>query len=306
MVINAAKKRRRIKPARAGFMCFALVPAFALFIVFNILPTLDVFRMSLYRWSGIGGDMKFVFFGNFKEMFANKVFWDSFGHTVFLMLAATALTMFSALVFAFILSKSRVRGKAFFRVVFYIPNILSVIVIAAIFANVFVGEGGLFNGILELAGLKNLAAVQWLSNKKTVLGCILFVMVWQAVGYYMIMYIAGMDGISESIYESASIDGATGAVKFFKITLPLTWEIIRVTVTLFITGSINLSFLLVKAMTNGGPDNASDVLLNTMYYEAYGNSNYGYGMAIGAFMFVFTFGLSLVISRLTSSESNVI
>ena len=127
-------------------------------------------------------------------------------------------------------------------------------------------------------------------------------MIWQAIGYYMVMYMASMANVSESIYESASLEGAGKIKQFFSLTLPLVWTNIRTTLTFFIISTINMSFLFVKAMTQGNPNGSSHVFLSYMYLEAYTNSSYGYGMAIGSVVFIFSFALAGIINAVTKRE----
>ena len=127
-------------------------------------------------------------------------------------------------------------------------------------------------------------------------------MIWQAVGYYMVMYMASMASIPEALYESANLEGASRTTQFFRITIPLIWTNIRTTLTFFIISSINLSFMFVKAMTSGGPDGSTEVFLSYMYKQAYTNSAYGYGIAIGVVVFVFSFALSAIVNAVTRRE----
>ena len=132
-------------------------------------------------------------------------------------------------------------------------------------------------------------------------GVVIIALVWQAIGYYMVMYMASMASIPESIYESVNLDGAGRVKTFFSITIPLVWTNIRTTLTFFIISTINLSFLFVKAMTSGGPNGASDVALNYMYSQKDAGL-YGYSMAIGVVIFLFSFALSACVNRATSRE----
>ena len=118
----------------------------------------------------------------------------------------------------------------------------------------------------------------------------------------MVMYMASMANIPESLYASASLECAGRLTKFFSITRPLIWTNIRTTLTFFVISTINMSFLMVKAMTNGGPDGASNVFLSYMYQEAYTNSSYGYGMAIGVAVFLFSFALAAILNAVTKRE----
>ena len=116
------------------------------------------------------------------------------------------------------------------------------------------------------------------------------------------MYMASMSAIPESLYECANLEGASRTRQFFSITLPLIWTNIRTTLTFFIISNINMSFLFVKAMTNGGPDGASEVFLSYMYKQAYTNSTYGYGMAVGVVVFTFSFALAAIVNKVTKRE----
>ena len=127
-------------------------------------------------------------------------------------------------------------------------------------------------------------------------------MIWQAVGYYMVMYMASMASVPESVYESAGLEGASRIHQFFTLTIPLIWSNIRTTLTFFIISSINLSFMIVKALTSGGPDGSTEVFLSYMYKQAYTNSSYGYGMAIGVVVFLFSFALSGIVNLITKRE----
>ena len=289
---------------RGRFIFFCLAPAVILFVVFMIIPTIDVFRMSLFKWGGYTADKTFVGLQNFQTLFKSDKFYQAFQNTVLLIVVVTLFTFAFALVFATILTREKVKGQNFFRVIFYIPNILSVVVISAIFSAIYDPNQGLLNSILNLfrgaEGAEN--PILWLGNQKIVIYSLVIAMIWQAIGYYMVMYMASMANVPESLYESAGLEGAGKIKQFFSITLPLVWTNIRTTLTFFIISTINMSFLFVKAMTNGGPDGASNVFLSYMYQEAYTNSSYGYGMAIGSVVFIFSFALAGILNWATKRE----
>mgnify|MGYP000835776317 CR=1 FL=1 len=127
-------------------------------------------------------------------------------------------------------------------------------------------------------------------------------MIWQAIGYYMVMYMASMASIPESLYESANLEGAGRIHQFFHITLPLIWTNLRTTLTFFIISTINMAFLFVKAMTSGGPNGASDVALSYMYSQKDAGL-YGYSMAIGVVIFLFSFALSACVNKVTNRDT---
>ena len=291
----------RRNKGRSRFLVLCVAPATILFFIFMIIPTIQVFWMSLYKWGGYSSEKTFVGLQNFKTLMSDARFLQSFQNTVLLIVIVTIVTMAFALVFAGILTRERFRGQGFFRVIFYIPNILSVVVIAAIFNAIYDPNNGLLNSFLKLFGAGK-DPVLWLGDQKIVIFSIAIALIWQAIGYYMVMYMASMSAVPESLYESAGLEGAGKVRQFFQITIPLIWTNIRTTLTFFIISSINLSFLLVKAMTGGGPDGSTEVFLSYMYSQAYTNSSYGYGMAIGVVVFIFSFALSAIVNAVTKRE----
>ena len=292
------------KKGRSRFIFCCLAPAVILFAIFMLIPTIDVFRMSLYKWGGYTAEKTFVGLDNFKILLQSDKFYQAFQNSVLLIVIVTIVTFGMAIIFAAILTREKLKGQTFFRVVFYIPNILSVVVISAIFSAIYDPNQGLLNSFLNLFrgqnGVDN--PILWLGSQDLVIYSIIIAMVWQAIGYYMVMYMASMANIPDSLYESASLEGAGRIKQFFSITLPLIWTNIRTTMTFFVISTINMSFLMVKAMTNGGPDGASNVFLSYMYQEAYTNSSYGYGMAIGVAVFLFSFALAAVLNAVTKRE----
>lgn len=298
-------KNKDSKRRRRPFIFCCVAPATILMFIFMVIPTFNVFKMSLYKWGGFSAEKQFVGLNNFKILASDGKFLRSMQNTILIIVVVTIITMALAIMFAAILSRVKVKGQGFFRVIFYIPNILSIVVIAAIFSAVYDQRDGLLNTFIYLfrpVGENGEGLIAWLGDQKLVIWAIIIALIWQAIGYYMVMYMASMASVPESIYESAALEGATGIKQFFTMTLPLIWSNIRTTLTFFIISTINLSFMLVKAMTGGGPDGASDVFLNYMYNQAYTNSSYGYGMAIGVVVFLFSFALSAIVNVATRRE----
>ena len=287
---------------RGLFVTLCVAPAVILFFIFMVIPTFNVFKMSLYKWGGYSATKTFVGFENFKKLFTTDAkFLQAFQNTILLIILVSVVTFGLALIFAGILSREKIKGQNFFRVVFYIPNILSVVIISAIFSAIYDANNGMLNSILSIFRPGE-DPIYWLGDQNLVIFSIAGAMIWQAIGYYMVMYMASMASIPESLYECANLEGASRFHQFFHITIPLIWTNIRTTLTFFIISSINLSFMFVKAMTNGGPDGATEVFLSYMYKQAYTNSSYGYGMAIGVVVFMFSFALSGIVNWVTHRE----
>ncbi len=289
--------KNRRKRERNLFILVCLLPALILFFTFLIYPTIQVFRMSMFKWGGFSNNQQFVGLDNFKILWADENFFRTIQNTILLIVVVTLFTVVLAVLFAAILSTEKIRGNNFFRIIFYIPNILSIVVIAGIFSAIYDPKAGLLNAVLPEAWNK-----LWLGDQSIVIYSLAFALIWQAIGYYMVMYMAGMANIPASLYEAADLDGAGKIGKFFNVTLPLIWNSIRTTLTFFIISTINLSFLLVQILTDGGPDGSTEVFLSYMFKQAYTNSSYGYGMAIGVVIFIFSFGLSGIVSHITKRD----
>lgn len=289
----------RRNKGRIRFLVLCVAPATILFFIFMIVPTLNVFRMSLYERGAYSPTETFVGLSNFKALLNDTLFIRSMQNTILLVVVVTMVTFAFALIFASILTHENVKGKNLFRVIFYIPNILSVVVISGIFSAIYKPENGMLNSIISMFAGKTVT-VLW-KDAPLVMVSIIIAMIWQAIGYYMVMYMASMASVPESLYESASLDGAGRMRQFFQITIPLIWTNIRTTLTFFIISTINMAFLFVKAMTSGGPNGASEVALSYMYGQKDAGL-YGYSMAIGVVIFLFSFLLSALVNHATKRE----
>ena len=283
---------------RTGFIFLCVAPAVILFAIFMVAPTFNVFRLSLYQRSTFNPNEVFIGLKNFQMLMKDANFIRSMQNMLLLIVMVTVFTMATALIFAGILTREKLKGQDFFRIVFYIPNILSVVVISGIFSAIYDIDRGLLNSILNLFGKEG---ILWKGEEHVVMSLVI-AMVWQAIGYYMVMCMASMSAVPGSLYESAGLDGADRVTQFFQITIPLIWTNIRTTLTFFIISTINMAFLFVSAMTGGGPNNASNVALLYMYNQKNLGGGYGYAMAIGVVIFLISFGLSALVNKVTERE----
>lgn len=281
------------------FILMCIGPAVLFYFIFVVVPTFNVFRMSLFERGAYSVEETFVGLNNFKTLFSDKKFIIAMQNTIFLLITVSVITLCFALTYAAIMTRAKIKGKSLFRVIFYVPNILSIVVISGIFSAIYKPDNGLINSILSFI-MRQTVELKW-KDSKLVIYSILIAMVWQAVGYYMVMYMASMSAIPESIYESAAIDGSGNFYTFFKITIPLIWTNIRTTMTFFIISGINMAFLFVVAMTSGGPNGRSEVALSFMYAQK-DQGLYGYSMAAGVIIFLFAFVLSGLVSIATKRE----
>ena len=283
---------------RTAFVLACVAPAVILFTIFMVVPTFNVFRLSLFQRSTFNPNEVFIGLKNFEMLMKDATFIRSMQNMLLLIVMVTVFTMGTALIFAGILTREKLRGNDFFRIVFYIPNILSVVVISGIFSAIYDVDKGLLNSFLAIFGKDG---ILW-KGEQHVITSLVIAMVWQAIGYYMVMYMAAMAAVPGSLYESAGLDGANRTTQFFQITIPLIWTNIRTTLTFFVISTINMAFLFVSAMTGGGPNNASNVALLYMYNQKNLGGGYGYAMAIGVVIFLVSFGLSALVNKATERE----
>ena len=286
----------RPSKSRGRFLALCVAPAVILYTLFMILPTLNVFRMSLFERGAYSPNETFVGMSNFQALMKDAKFITTMQNTILLIVTVTIITFFFAIVFAAILTREKIRGQNFFRIIFYIPNILSVVVIAGIFSAIYKPENGMLNSILSLLSGQTVM-VLW-KDQPMVIVSVIIAMVWQAIGYYMVMYMASMAAVPVTLYESAGLDGAGRLTQFFQLTLPLIWTNIRTTLTFFIISTINMAFLFVKAMVAKG---MADVGLSFMYAQKDAGL-YGYSMAAGVVIFLFSFLLSALVNWVTRRE----
>lgn len=298
---NRQNRQKKAQPLPVLFICISVLPAVILTLMFTIWPTVQALYLSFTNATSLGLNNKFVWLDNYIYMFHDKSFIQALKNTAKLMAVVPVITIFCSLVLAFVLNQCKLKEMVLYRTIFYFPNIVSLTVVGIIWSFVFHPNVGIVNKILGAVGLESLQR-SWLGDSKTALWCIAFTLLWQAAGYYMVMHIAAMDGISPEIYESATLDGASAWRKLISITMPLMKDIIGITFVLALSGTINLSFVLSQVMTGGGPNGASSVLLQYMCTQGFVNGNFGYAMAITVFTLAISVALSMLSRKLTDAS----
>ncbi|MEV0731423.1 MULTISPECIES: sugar ABC transporter permease [Polymorphospora] len=290
---------------------FLLAPV-TLYVVFVIAPYAQAFYMAATNWRGLSPG-QFVGFENFERLFQDDVFWKALQHHGVLLLALPLLTIAIALFLAFMLNVGGgakqgvmvgVRGSKFYRVVFFLPQVLAVAILGVLFQAVYrADESGLINGLLGGLGMEPLG---FLINPDIALWSIIGVLVWQAVGFYVVLFSAGMASIPKDIYEAAMLDGASRVGLFFRVTIPLLWDTLQVAwVYLGIMAFDAFAIVWTLSVDQGGPDGSTTVLGAEIYRNAFVFSKYGYASAMGVALFFLTLtfaALSLRVSRRESVE----
>ncbi len=271
-----------------------ILPAVAIFSVFYIYPFYDIFRLSLHDWNGITPFREFVGLANFQEIMRDQNWWGSLWHAGYITLIA--LTFQNALAFALALACDRdIRMKKFYRVVFYLPPVLSEVVVGLIWQWILQAgtqngqQIGLLNYFLNFIGLPHLVN-DWLSDPKTALTCIAVVHSWKGFGWGFIILLAGLQTIDRQLYEAAKVDGAGSLSVFKNITLPLMIPVIFVVVILTILGSMQV-FVLILSMVGQGLVYHTEVPVTRILASMTGTNRFGYACAQGV---IFGFILVLV------------
>lgn len=280
---------------------FMLVfPGFALFIFAVLFPIGLSTYYGMTDWMGIG-DFNFVGLENFKNVLQDKIFWISLRNAASLAFFTVVLQHPIALLFALLLDHVGGRVEKIFRTIFFIPCVISLIVTSKMWVNIYNSQYGLLNKVLEFLNLGFLKQ-QWLGDPDIVLYSVIFIMMWQGFGWALLIYYAGVKGLSEEVYEASRIDGANHFQTFFQITIPLLRPVIMVNVIWAVISSLK-QMETIYLTTNGGPGNASQFLANYLYIKAFNSYEYGYGNAISVLFVIVCLITTIVLNRILKSES---
>jgi len=271
-------------------------PAMLLFVIAVILPIIISTYYSFLDWDGIG-KASFVGIKNYMTLFVNNTdgFVKSVQNSFILAILSVVIQLPLALILALILARG-IKGEGFFRTVYFIPVIISTVVIGQLFMKIYNPDYGLLNIILKNIGLGKYAHA-WLADTKTALFATFIPIIWQYVGYHMLLMYAAIKSVSEEIYEAAKIDGASWFTMASQITIPLIKPILQVCTVFAVIGSFK-SFDLIYVLTNGGPLHASEVPSTLMYSTIFNKYMYGYGSAMSTFIIVECLVFTLIIYKL--------
>lgn len=269
--------------------CFIL-PSLLAFLLFMFLPILLGFWYSLTDYTGLSKDYQFIGLANYAKMFHDRYFKVSIKNNCIYAIWYSVLTMLTSLALASLLNRL-MRFRKFFRIAFFLPYISSMVSVAVIWKMVFNPQGGPLNSLLVQLGVSN--PPQWLASTTWALYAIIIVSVWKNAGYYMMIFLAGLQNVPDSLYEAAALDGANRRQQYFKITLPLISPTVFLNMILITISSFQV-FDLVSVMTDGGPGMSTNVLAYRIYYEGFKQMHMGYASSIAYFLFAIILLITLV------------
>lgn len=301
---------KKSRPAAHGssntrFICAYLAPAFIMYIIFFIIPSIDALRISLTNWTGFGTLPKYVGLKNYSFLIKDEVFWTALGNSFIFMFAGGVFVFFFAILFAFLLT-NYIKRKNFFLNIFYFPNLISFSALTILFVFVFDGNFGLINSLLRSLSLDQYA-IAWLGSRSTGMAAITTTGVWFYMGFYLIILNAGISKIPGSFFEAAVCEGAGRIRIFFKITLPLIWDVITIAISLWMINSLKL-FEIVWGMTKGGPSSQTHVVGTYIYMNAFGTAQLqsfrlGYASTLAVALVVIVLLLMGIFRKFSSRET---
>lgn len=284
----------KMKFRETPFYITFLAPSFILYSVIMIFPIILSAGYGFHSWNAIGAKV-FIGLDNYREILIDPDYWVTFKNTTVLIFASLLFQLPIAFVISYLLYGLGERS-AFYRTVFFFPVVISPVAIGTLFALFYNGELGPLNDFMEMlvgiGGRKN-----WLSDPKLVLGSVITPDIWRYIGYYIVIFYAGLQGIPKSLFESALIDGANKRIMLFKIVVPLMVHAIQIAIILSITGCLK-SFALPLALTDGGPGVRSTYLSLYMFKTAFSYHHFGYGSAITITILIYALGLTLILKKL--------
>lgn len=289
-----AVRVRRLNFRRAITLALFLLPAGAVYSLFVLFPLAQAGYYGLYKWKGLGPLQDYVGLDNFDRVIHDEIFRRALTHNFVILLLSVTIQLPIALGLA-LLVRRRIKGRAFFRTVFFLPYVLSEVVTGLVWSFIYHPQSGI-NDLFERI-IPGFHAVGWLGDTSTVLPALFVVITWKYLGIHFILYLAGLQNIPPELEEAALIDGATPARVIRDVTIPLLGSTIRLSVFLSALGSLQF-FDLIWVMTTGGPVSASETMATYMYKYGFQRFALGYGAAVSLVIFVICFGFSLLYQRL--------
>lgn len=261
---------------------YLLIPV-AMFIFTVFVPLVTALAYSFFEWKG-GPQKTFTGLQNYITLFHDSTFWQAFGHNLYLVVACLIGQIGIAFILVMLVNSKLAKLKGMHRTFGFFPSTISAVCLGLIWNMIYHNKYGLINWFLRTIGREDLCQV-WLNNTKLVMLLVSIPLIWQYIGYYMVIMFSAIAGIDTEIFESAEIDGANGIQRALYITLPLIKNTLLVCVTLCVAGNMK-AFDNIFVMTKGGPGTASMVMAMYGYQVSFNQSNMGYGSCISVAIFV--------------------
>lgn len=279
---------------------FAL-PAVLLFVIMIAVPMIMGVTYSFTDWSGITNKINFVGLRNYMLLFQDKTFYVAIKNTFFITIVTVIMQNVCGVLLAVAMNSKRIKAKGLLKVIYFIPNLLSVVVVCYTWMYLLNVHVGLFGWILGKAGVTSVVQYDLLIQKIPALTIIAIILVWQFSGYNMTIYLSGLQAIDSALYESAECDGASGVTMFFNITLPLLMPSITICFFVNMIGCLKI-FEQVYILTKGGPGTTTTTIGTFIYNSALSANQYGYATAISTILFLIVLVVTLIQVKITRAK----
>ena len=276
-----------------------LLPAFAVFMLYRIIPLGWNLVLSFQEWKAIGPN-PWIGLSNYTKMFKDEVFWKSLSNTIIYFIVGSPVAIILAIFIAISVNQP-LKGRNVYRALIFIPYPITPIAIGIIWQWLYNERFGLINYILRSIGIVG-EGIPFLQSFRWALPSVILTSIWQVVGFFFILILTGLQSIPSELYEAAIIDGASARNRFFRITLPL----IRSTIFIcFIVGIINsfTLFDLIYVMTGGGPGHSTEILITYIYKNAFSFGKMGYAASITVILFLFLLIITYLMNRISGGEA---
>lgn len=296
MTESSSRWNRRLARSVPGLLF--MLPALAVYLTFVVYPFLQTIGISLTNWDGLSATRDFVGLANFRRLFtADANFRQAFQNNLYWVFLGTFAPVALALPLAALVSARGVRGRAFFRTVYFLPVVLPAMVVAVIWSRIYNPLIGLLNPALEAIGLGHLTRA-WLGDPATALTALIVSAVWAYFGFCFVIFVAGIQNVDESLHEAAMLDGATALQRFFHVTVPQLRDVTTMVVVYTFIGGFTGVFDIVWVSTRGGPGNATEVLATALYRQAFEYYEFGSAAAMAVVLSLIVVSVSVVIVRM--------
>jgi ABC-type sugar transport system permease subunit len=278
---------------RAGYLF--ILPAFLLYVVFMIYPFLYSIYLSFTDWNGATPVKDFVGLENYRNLFDDELLWTALKHNLIWVVIGTIGPMVIGLLLAVLLWRQP-RGFTLFRTIYFMPQVLSPVVIAIVWGWIYNPIFGLLNQALDRVGLESVSR-GWLGDPDVALYAVLIAAIWAETGFVFVVFLAGLQNVSKDLLEAATLDGANAWRRFKDVTVPQLSNVINVVTALLLIGGFSV-FDIIFVMTAGGPANSTEVIATYTYTEAFTQNRIGYSQTLSLIMTVISLVASVVFLRL--------
>ncbi|MCC2627501.1 MAG: sugar transporter permease [Thermomicrobiales bacterium] len=289
--------RRSWRRYRAGILF--VLPALILYLIFMVYPFFQSIYFSFTSWNGVTAVKEWVGLANYYELIKDDLFWLSLQHTVIWVIVGTIAPIAIGMLLAILLWR-RPKGFTLFRTFYFMPQVLSAVVIGIVWNWIYNPIFGILNESLDAFGLEDLSR-GWLGDPDVALYAVLIAAIWATIGLCFVIFLAGLQNVSKDLLEAATVDGANAWQRFWNVTVPQLASVINVVVALLLIGGFSV-FDIIFVMTGGGPANATEVLATYTYKEAFTQNNVGYASTLSVVITVISLIASVTFIRLRERQ----